>query len=185
MVSTGEVRKGQTLIIDGELLKVIEANHVKQGRGSAFLRMTLRNVRTGSTTVKTFMAGERFETARLSTVNVQYLYREDDQIYVMNTETYDQYPVNLDILGDALSYIKENETFDLLTYGDEVLDVSLPTSVELVITDTEPNYRGDTATGGNKPATTDTGLVVQVPIFLSVGDKIRVDTRTGAYLTRV
>ena len=185
MVSTGDVRKGQTLIIDGELCKVVEANHVKQGRGSAFLRMTLKNLRTGSTTVRTFMAGERFETARLETVNVQYLYRDDDQIYVMNNETFDQYPVNLDILGDTLSYLKENESFDLLTYGDEVIDVSLPNSVELKIVDTEPSYKGDTASGGTKPATLETDLVVQVPFFLSVGDTVRVDTRTGEYLTRV
>lgn len=185
MVSTGEVRKGQTLIIDGELYKVMEANHVKQGRGTAFLRLTMRNVRTGSTTVKTFMAGERFETARLSTTNVQYLYRDDDQIYVMNTESYDQFPVNVSMLGDTLYYIKENETFDLLTYGEEVLDVALPTSVELIIAETEPGYKGDTASGGGKPATTDTGLVVTVPFFLSVGDRIKVDTRTGEYITRV
>ena len=185
MVSTGEVRKGQTLIIEGELYRVMEANHVKQGRGTAFLRLTMRNVRSGSTTVKTFMAGERFETARLNTTNVQYLYRDDDAIYVMNTENYDQFPVSVGILGDTLYYIKENETFDLLTYGEEVLDVALPTSVELIVTETEPNYRGDTASGGGKPATTDTGLVVQVPVFLSVGDRIRVDTRTGDYITRV
>ncbi len=185
MVSTGDVRKGQTLIIDGELCKVMEANHVKQGRGSAFLRMTLRNLRTGSTTVRTFMAGERFETARLETRTVQYLYRDDDQINVMNTETYDQFPVNVDIFGDMLAYLKENDTFDLLVYGDEIIDVSLPTSVELEIVDTEPGYKGDTASGGGKPATLETGLVVQVPFFLSIGDRIKVDTRSGEYITRV
>ena len=185
MVSTGEVRKGQTLIIDGELVKVVEANHVKQGRGSAFLRMTLRNVRTGSTTVRTFMAGERFETARLETVTVQYLYLDDDQMVVMNTETFDQFPVNLDLLGDILLYMKENDTFDLLTYGDEVLDMSLPTSVEMEIVDTATDYKGDTASGGGKPAKTETGLMVTVPFFLAVGDRIKVDTRTGAYSTRV
>lgn len=185
MVSTGEVRKGQTLVIDGELCKVLEANHVKQGRGSAFLRMSLRNVRTGSTTVRTFMAGERFETARMETINVQYLYREDNHIYVMNTETYDQFPVDLDMLAEALMYLKENDLFDLLTYQGEVLDVSLPTSVELEITDTEPGYKGDTASGGGKPATVETGLVVQVPFFLSIGDIIKVDTRTGEYITRI
>ncbi|HEY1015455.1 MAG TPA: elongation factor P [Herpetosiphonaceae bacterium] len=185
MVSTGDVRKGLTLIIDGELFKVLEANHVKQGRGTAFLRLTMRNVRTGSNTVKTFMAGERFETARLETVTVQYLYGDDDEIHVMNTETYDQFGVSVNKLEDALKYVKENDTFDLLTYEGEVLDVSLPTSVELVITETEPGYKGDTASGGGKPATTETGLVVQVPFFLSVGERIKVDTRTGEYITRV
>lgn len=185
MVSTGDVRKGLTLIIDGELFKVLEANHVKQGRGTAFLRLTMRNVRTGSTTVKTFMAGERFETARLETVTVQYLYRDEDEIHVMNTESYDQFAVTVEKLADALNYVKENDNFDLLTYEGEVLDVSLPTSVELVITETEPGYKGDTASGGGKPATTETGLVVQVPFFLSVGERIKVDTRTGEYITRV
>ncbi len=184
MVSTGDVRKGHTLIIDGELYKVLEANHVKQGRGTAFLRLTMRNVRTGSTTIKTFMAGERFETARLETINVQYLYRDDDQINVMNTESYDQFAVNVDMLSDALKYVKENDTFDLLTYEGEVLDVSLPTSVELVITQTDSNYKGDTNSGG-KPATLETGLVVQVPFFVNAGDKVKVDTRTGAYMTRI
>lgn len=185
MVSTGEVRKGLTLIIDGDLFRVMEANHVKQGRGTAFLRLTLRNVRTSATTVKTFMAGERFEVARLSTRNVQYLYREDNYIYVMNTETYDQFPVSVDLLEDALLYIRENETFDVLTYEDEVLDISLPPSVEMVVVETEPNYKGDTASGGGKPATTDTGLVVQVPSFVAVGERIRVDTTNGKYITRI
>lgn len=185
MVSTGEVRKGQTLIIDGELVRVMEANHVKQGRGTAFLRLTLRNVRTGSTTVRTFMAGERFETARLETIEVQYLYRDEDQVFVMNTESYDQFPINADLLADALLFIKENDIFEVLTYDEEVLDSALPPSVELEIVDTEPAYKGDTASGGGKPAKLETGLVVNVPFFLAIGDRIKVDTRSKEYITRV
>jgi elongation factor P len=179
MVSTGDLRKGITIILDGELNKVIDYNHVKQGRGTAFVRLTLRNVRTGSTTVKTFMAGERFELARLETKKVEYLYREDDNFTFMDLETYEQPVVSADMLGDAVNYLKENDQIELLTYGDEVIDVSLP------ISETEPGYKGDTASGGGKPAILETGLRVMVPFFINIGDRVRVDTRSGEYLERV
>jgi elongation factor P len=185
MVSTGELRKGLTILLDGELTKIIDYNHVKQGRGTAFVRLTLRNVRTGSTTVKTFMAGEKFPIARLETKRVEFLYREGDDFTFMDVETYEQPVVRADLLGDAVYYLKENDQVELLTYQDEVIDISLPPAVVLTVTDTEPGYKGDTASGGGKPAMTDTGLRVMVPFFINVGDQIRVDTREGGYLERV
>ena len=184
MVDTGSMKKGITIIFDGELYKVLEHEHNKQGRGTANVRLTLRNVRTGSTVIKTVMAGERFEQARLENKKVQYLYRDGDDFYFMDQETFEQPVVNADIIGDAAKYMKEGLDLELLTYGDEVLDVSLPTAVELTITDTEPNYRGDTTTGG-KPATLETGAVTQVPFFVNRGEVIRVDTRSGEYIERV
>lgn len=184
MVDTGSMRKGITIIMDGELYKIMEYNHVKQGRGTAFVRLTLRNVRTGSTTVKTVMAGERFEQARLDNKKVTFLYRDDEQFYFMDQETFDQPAVGEDIIGDAVKYLKEGQELELLFYGDEVLDIALPTAVELTVTETEPNYRGDTS-GGGKPATLETGAVTTVPFFVGQGQLIRVDTRTGAYIERV
>ncbi len=183
MIDTGSMRKGITVVMDGELYKILEYNHVKQGRGSAYVRLTLRNVRTGSTTVKTVMAGERFEQARLESKKVQFLYRDGNDFYFMDQETFEQPVVSADVIGDAAKYMKEGLDMELLVYGDEVLDVSLPPSVELTVTDTEPNYRGDTTTGG-KPATLETGAVTSVPFFIERGQVIRVDTRTGAYLER-
>ncbi len=184
MVDTGSMRKGITILIDGELYKIMEYNHVKQGRGTAFVRLTLRNVRTGSTIVKTVMAGERFEQARLENRKVTFLYRDDDHFNFMDQETYDQPAVGADIIGDAAKYLREGQELELLFYGSEVLDVALPSAVELAITDTEPNYKGDTSSGG-KPATLETGAVTTVPFFVNRGERIRVDTRTGAYIERV
>jgi len=184
MISTGELRKGLTIIFDGELMRIVEYNHVKQGRGTAFVRLTLRNVRTGSTTIKTVMAGEKFPVAQLETKKVQYLYREDDNFYFMDTETYEQPIVNATIIGDAASYLKENEAVDLLTYQDEVLDIELPPNVVLRVAETEPGFKGDTASGGGKPAIMETGLRVMVPFFVSTGDELKVDTRTGTYIER-
>ena len=184
MVDTGSMRKGITIIIDGELYKILEYNHVKQGRGTAFVRLTLRNVRTGATIIKTVMAGERFEQARLENRKVTFLYRDGDQFYFMDQETYDQPSVGEDVIGDAAKYLKEGQELELLFYGNEVLDVALPTAVALTITQTDPNYKGDTSTGG-KPATLETGVVTTVPFFVNRGDTIRVDTRTGQYIERV
>ena len=184
MIDTGSMRKGITIIIDGELFKIVEYNHVKQGRGTAFVRLTLRNVRTGATTVRTVMAGERFEQARLDNRKVTFLYRDGDQFYFMDQETFDQPVVGEDAVGDAVKYLTEGQELELLFYGNEVLDVALPSAVELTVTETEPNFRGDTSSGG-KPATLETGAVTTVPFFVNRGEKIRVDTRTGAYLERV
>ncbi len=184
MVDTGSMRKGMAIIMDGELYRILEYNHVKQGRGTAFVRLTLRNVRTGATTVKTVMAGERFEQARLENRKVTFLYRDGDQFHFMDQETYDQPEVGADIIGDAAKYLREGQELELLFYGNEVLDVALPPAVELTITETEPNYKGDTSSGG-KPATLETGAVTTVPFFVSQGEKIRVDTRNGNYIERV
>jgi elongation factor P len=184
VVDTGTMRKGITILLDNELLKITDYQHVKQGRGSAYVRLTLRNVRSGATTVKTVMAGERFEQAILENKKVQYLYRDGDQFFFMDQETFEQPMVGSDVVGDAAKFLKEGQDLELLFYGDEALDISLPPSVELTITDTEPNFKGDTTTGG-KPATLETGAVTQVPFFLEAGQVIRVDTRTGDYLERV
>jgi elongation factor P len=184
MVDTGTMRKGMAILVDGDLYKIMEYNHVKQGRGTAFVRLTLRNVRTGATTVKTVMAGEKFERARLENKKVTFLYRDDDQFHFMDQETYEQPAVNGDVIGDASKYLKEGQELELLMYENEVLDVALPPAVELMVAETEPNYKGDTSSGG-KPATLETGATTTVPFFVGQGQLIRVDTRTGAYIERV
>jgi elongation factor P len=184
MISTGELKKGLTIIHDNELMRIADFQHVKQGRGSAYVRLTLRNVRTGATVNTTVQAGEKFPVAELEKKTVQYLYREDNTFYFMDTETYEQPAVGLDIVGDAASYLKENEEVDLLTYEGEVLDVALPPNVVLSVVQTEPGYKGDTASGAVKPAIMETGLRVMVPLFVGEGDNLRVDTRTGTYIER-
>jgi elongation factor P len=185
MIDTGGLRKGLTLDFDGELVKVVDYQHVKQGRGSAFVRLTLRNLRTGSTTQQTFQAGSKFQTARLERRRIQYLYTEDGQYHFMDVDTFEQYPLNRETLGDTVNYLVENEVIDLLTYQDQPVDVEAPITVNLEVTETDPGFRGDTATGGTKPAKLQTGVTVNVPLFINVGDLIKVDTRTGEYLERV
>jgi elongation factor P len=185
MVSTGELRKGLTIIREGELMRIVEFQHVKQGRGSAYVRLTLRNVRTGATVNTTVQAGEKFPVAQLEKKTVQYLYREDDNFYFMDTATYDQPVVNGTIIGDAANYLKENGEIDLLTYQDEVLDIALPPNVVLRVAETDPGFKGDTASGGGKPALMETGLRVIVPLFIGVDDELRIDTRSGTYIERV
>lgn len=184
MISTGELRKGLTIIYNNELMRISEFQHVKQGRGSAYVRLTLRNVRTGATVTTTVQAGEKFSVAQLEKKTVQYLYREGDNFYFMDTATYEQPVVGLDIVGDAANYLIENAEIDLLTYQDEVLDVALPPNVVLRVADTEPGFKGDTAAGGGKPAIMETGLRVMVPIFINRDDELRIDTRTGTYIER-
>ncbi|MDQ3855436.1 MAG: elongation factor P [Chloroflexota bacterium] len=185
MISTGDLRKGNTLVVDGELMKVLDYQHVKMGRGSAFVRLQLRNLRTGSTTERTFQAGSKFETARLERRTVQYLYSDGDHYTFMDTETFEQPVLSRALLGDAASYLTEGLTIDLLQYGDEPIDVEIPTSVEMRVEQTDPGVRGDTAAGGSKPARLETGVTVQVPLFVNEGDLIKVDTRTGHYIERV
>jgi elongation factor P len=185
MIDTGDIRKGSTFESDGRLLKVIDFSHNKQGRGSAQLRMTLRDLRTGSTTQQTVMAGTKFSAIRLERSHVQFLYRDGDGFHLMDTETFDQLYLNETTIGDAANYMKENDVIDLLTHDDEPIDIELPTSVVLSIAQTDPGFKGDTATGGTKPATLETGLVVSVPLFINEGDQVRVDTRTGAYIERI
>ena len=166
-------------------MRIVEYQHIKQGRGSAFIRLTMRNLRTGSTTERTFQAGSKFTVARLERQTIQYLYRDEDDYHFMDTETYEQFSLPKDVLGTAANYLKENDTLDLLTYQDKPIDVEMPVTVALRIEHTDPGLRGDTATGGSKPATLETGLVVSVPLFLNEGDLVKVDTRTGQYLERV
>lgn len=185
IVDTGGLRKGLTIEMDNELYRVAEYQHIKQGRGSAFVRLSLRNLRTGATTERTFQAGSKFTVARLERQTVQFLYREGDDYHFMDTETYEQFSLPAEVLGNAVNYLKENDTLDLLTYQGKPIDIELPVTAILRIERTDPGLRGDTATGGSKPATLETGLVVNVPLFLNEGDVIKVDTRTGAYLERV
>ncbi|MEP7190932.1 MAG: elongation factor P [Roseiflexaceae bacterium] len=184
MISTGELKKGLTILYDGALMRIVDFQHVKQGRGSAYVRLTLRNVRTGATVNTTVQAGEKFDVAELETKTVQFLYREDDTFYFMDTATYEQPAVGVAVVGNAASYLKENEEVDLLTYDDEVLDVALAPNVVLRVAQTDPGYKGDTASGASKPAIMETGLRVIVPLFVNEGDDLRIDTRTGTYIER-
>jgi elongation factor P len=185
MIDTGGIRKGTTLDIDGRLVKVIDFAHNKQGRGSAQLRMTLRDLRTGSLTQQTVQAGAKFTPVRLERRHVQYLYSEADQYHFMDTETFDQIMIDERSIGDAAKFIKENDVVDLLTYDEEPIDIELPTAVNLTVAATDPGLKGDTASGATKPATLETGLVVSVPLFVNIGDMVKVDTRSGDYLERV
>jgi elongation factor P len=184
MISTGELRRGMAIELDGELWSVLEYTHLKLGRGSAQARMKMRNVRTGTTVERTFQAGEKFRRAHLDRKTVQYLYREDGVYHFMDTQTFEQTAMNRDQLGDVANYLKDGQTLELLTYQDQPLGADLPPSVELEVITTDPGLRGDTATAGTKPATLETGLVIQVPLFVNEGDRVRVDTRTAQYLER-
>jgi elongation factor P len=184
MIETGDLRKGLIIQLDGELLRVNDYQHVKQGRGSAFVRLTLRNLKTGSTTTNTFQAGSKFPLVRLERSRAQYLYADDDQHYFMDVDTFDQFPLDSATLGDALNYLKPETTIEVLTYNNEPIDIELPITVELSVSQTDPGFRGDTATGGTKPATMETGLVVSVPLFINEGDVLKVDTRNGQYIER-
>lgn len=184
MISTGELRKGVTIELDGKLYTILDYEHIKMGRGSAQVRMRLRDVRGGHTIEKTFQAGERFPRARLDRATVQFLYQDGDLYYFMDQESYEQMGLSAELLGDNVNYLKDGMTVDLLTYAGEPISVEFPLSVELEITETGPSFKGDTAQGGTKPAVLETGLTVQVPLFLNNGDRVKVDTRTGQYLER-
>jgi len=184
MIETGDLKKGITLEIDGVLYQVLDYSHIKMGRGSAQVRLKLRDVRGGHTIERTVQAGERFTRARVDRQSAQYLYAEGDIHHFMNTQTYDQLAINTERLGDALNYLRENSVCDILTYGDEAIGVELPAAVELRVEQTDPWVRGDTAQGGTKPARLETGLTVQVPLFVNTGDTLKIDTRSGEYLER-
>ena len=184
MIGTGDLRKGVTIELDGTLYNVLDYQHIKVGRGSAQVRLRLRDVRAGHTIERTFQAGEKFARARLERHPMQFLYSDGDFFHFMNTETYEQMQLTGDQVGDAAQYLVENGSCDVLTYQDEPIGVELPTAVVLTVTRTDPGFKGDTATGGNKPATLETGLTVNVPLFVNEGDRVKVDTRSGAYLER-
>jgi elongation factor P len=185
MISTGELRKGVTIELDGELWQILDYHHIKMGRGSAQVRITLRNVKRGQTIERSFQAGTKWPRAQLEQRPVQFLYRDDDEFHFMDTSSYDQFVLRSDQLGETTRYLKDGMTLDRTSYEGETIGVELPVSVEMAVVETEPGFAGDTQTGARKPATTETGLVVQVPIFVETGDTIRIDTRTGEYQTRV
>jgi elongation factor P len=185
MIDVNELRKGVTFTMDGELYKVLEYQHHKPGRGKATIRTTLRNLRTGSTIQKNFISGDRVDDIRIERRGVQYLYTDGDLYYFMDTETYDQTPLSAAVLGGQDIYLKEGMELMLSTYEGEPLDIELPTTVEMKVVEAEPAIAGNTATGALKKVTLETGLEVQVPLFIEMGDTIRVDTRTGEYVTRV
>jgi elongation factor P len=185
MINAGELRPGNTVERQGELLQVLEFAHNKQGRGTAIVRAKFKNLQTGAVTEETFRPEEKFGRARVERSEAQYLYQDGDDYVVMDTSTYDQFPLSPEQLGDALRFLKENDTLFLLTYDGKVLGIDLPTSVELTVTQTDPGFKGDTANAAFKPATVETGLVVDVPLFVNEGERIRVDTRTAKYVERV
>ena len=184
MTSSNDFKTGMNLELDGGVWKVIEFLHVKPGKGSAFVRTKLKNVQTGNSVERTFRAGEQVTTANLEKTVEQYTYKDGDQLVFMNMETYEESRLNADQIGDKVKYLKEGMEVDILTWDDRVLGVELPTSVTLEVTQTDPGVKGDTATGGTKPATVETGATVMVPLFISIGEKIKIDTRSDTYLGR-
>lgn len=183
-ITTNDLKNGMTLELDRDLVQVVDFQHVKPGKGHAFVRTTLRNVRTGSVVDRTFRAGEKVQRAIIDKRSMQFLYRDGADYVLMDGQTYDQIQVTPTTLGDATNYMVEQGTTLILMYGDEVIGVELPASVELVITETEPGLQGDRVSGARKPATLETGLVVQVPLFIELGERVKVDTRSGDYLSR-
>ncbi|HHN94509.1 MAG TPA: elongation factor P [Anaerolineae bacterium] len=185
MIDVNELRKGVTFTMDGELYKVLEYQHHKPGRGKATIRTTLRNLRTGATIQHNFISGDRVEDIRVERRGVQYLYNDGNLYYFMDTETYDQMALPASVLEEQIPYLKESMELVLALYEDEPLDVELPTTVDMEVVEAEMAIAGDTATGAMKKVKLETGLEVQVPLFVEQGDVIRVDTRTGKYVTRV
>ena len=185
MVSAGDFRNGVTLEIDGQVVQIMEFQHVKPGKGAAFVRTKLKNVINGGVVERTFRPTEKFPAARIDRVDMQYLYSDGDLFHFMDVNTYEQVALNPDSIGDALKFVKENEMCKVCSYNGNVFSVEPPLFVELEITDTEPGFKGDTAQGATKPAVVETGATVYVPLFVDQGDKIKIDTRTGEYLSRV
>ena len=183
-ISTGDFRRGVTIEMNDKLYSVLSYDHIKTGRGSAQVRMKLRDIRSGAIIDHTVQAGTKFDRARVERREMQYLYPDGNLYYFMNTETYDQIPVDAVKIGDAAKYLKENENCEVVLYGEEVIAVELPLAVALTVTTSDPGVKGDTAQGGTKPATLETGLVVNVPLFITEGEVIRVNTETGEYIER-
>ena len=185
MISTGDLKKGVVIEVDNQLFQVLDYQHLKIGRGSAQVRMKLRNVRSGAVVDKTVQAGDRWPRARLEHRQVQFLYEDPPNYVFMDQESFEQMTVSKELLGGAVLYLKDGLDLEILMHGEEAIGVELPITVELEITQTEPGFRGDTASGGTKPATLETGLVVNIPLFVNQGETIRVDTRSNTYIERV
>ena len=182
MISAGDFRNGVTLEIDGQVVQILEFQHVKPGKGAAFVRTKLKNVINGGVVERTFRPTEKFPQARIERVDMQYLYSDGDLFYFMNVENYEQIALNEETIGDALKFVKENEMVKVCSYNGNVFAIEPPLFVELEITETEPGFKGDTAQGASKPATVETGATVSVPLFVNQGDKIKIDTKTGESL---
>lgn len=183
--STNEFKGGLKVMLDGDPCAILESEFVKPGKGQAFNRVRLRNLLNGRIWERTFKSGETLEAADVSEASMEFLYHDGEFYHFMNTETFEQIAVPAEKVGDANLYLKENDMVEVVLFGDEVIGVELPITVELTVTQTEPGFKGDTATGGSKPATLETGLVIQVPLFIEEGTKIKVNTGTGEYIERV
>jgi len=184
MISAGDFKNGITLEIDGNIVQIIDFQHVKPGKGAAFVRTKLKNIINGGAIEKTFRPNEKFPQARIERVDMQYLYNDGDLYNFMNMDTYDQIALNADAVGDSLKFVQENDMVKVCSHNGNVFAIEPPLFVELEITDTEPGIKGDTAQGATKPATVATGATVYVPLFVNQGDVIKIDTRTGEYLSR-
>ena len=184
MISAGDFRNGVTIELEGNIYQIIEFQHVKPGKGAAFVRTKLKNVINGGVVERTFRPTEKFPAARIDRVDMQYLYADGDLYNFMDVNTYEQIALSTDVVGDALKFVKENETVKVCSYNGKVFSVEAPLFVELEVTDTEPGFKGDTATGATKPATLETGAEIKVPLFIDEGEMINVDTRTGEYMSR-
>ena len=184
MVSAGDFRNGVTLEIEGQVMQIMEFQHVKPGKGAAFVRTKLKNVINGGVVEKTFRPTEKFPAARIDRVDMQFLYNDGELDNFMDMNTYEQIALAKDVVGDALKFVKENEVVKVCSYNGKVFSVEPPLFVELEITDTEPGFKGDTATGATKPAIVETGAQIAVPLFVNIGDKVKIDTRSEEYLGR-
>ena len=185
MISAGDFRNGITIEFEGSVFQIIEFQHVKPGKGAAFVRTKLKNVISGGVVEKTFRPTEKCPQARIDRKDMQYLYSDGDLYNFMDVESYDQIALNEETVGDSLKFVKENEMVKVCSFNGSVFSIEPPLFVELAVTDTEPGFKGDTATGANKPATVETGATVAVPLFVEIGDVVKIDTRTGEYLSRV
>jgi elongation factor P len=185
MISAGEFRNGMTVEIEGNVCQIVEFQHVKPGKGAAFVRTKYKNIITGSVLEKSFRPTEKFPTARIERVDMQYLYNDGDLYHFMNVESFDQIALTGDQVGDALKFVKENEMVKICSHNGNVFAIEPPLFVELEVTETEPGFAGNTAQGATKPAIVETGAQVMVPLFVNQGDKLKIDTRTGEYLSRV
>ncbi|MCI5528563.1 MAG: elongation factor P [Blautia sp.] len=185
MISAGDFRNGVTVEIDGNVCQIVEFQHVKPGKGAAFVRTKYKNIITGSVLEKSFRPTEKFPTARIERVDMQYLYNDGGLFYFMNVETFDQIGLTAEQVGDSLKFVKENEMVKICSHNGNVFAIEPPLFVELLVTETEPGFAGNTAQGATKPAIVETGAQVMVPLFVNEGDKLKIDTRTGEYLSRV
>jgi elongation factor P len=185
MISTSDLRKGVAIELDGELWQILDYHHIKMGRGSAQVKIKLRNIKRGQTVERSFQAGDKWPRAQMDHRQVQFMYQDGDDYHFMEVESYEQFSIRAEQLDEAVKYLKDGMLLDRTSYEGETIGVELPVTVDLKVVATEPGFAGDTQSGARKPATLETGLVIQVPIFVDEGDTIRVDTRTGEYQTRL